>query len=208
MKYLFTLLAVLIGMRLFASVPPANVVLNMNQACILVNDKPFQHSSEIHRFSLKVDPSSLPERQENVQQISIWADGRIFVIEEMTPQSVSTEDNGFSGAFIDNEALEFIKNAHFIKLQINYAASVDERKNAKEATTPYYTTIKTTVEKEEFLPLSLERAKIDEMLKECHSSISYEKTFQLFLEIAVASVLILMLSGVVYYRWKKKRRIS
>ncbi|WP_298692980.1 hypothetical protein [uncultured Sulfuricurvum sp.] len=208
MKKITVLLVFCFSMIAFGSVEPNTVKLHVKHNCVVKNDKPFQNASEYHRFNVTVEQASLPDRKENIKQIAIWADGQLYAIRDLTPIVLPQAGNRSYDPLLSEDELIFIANAHFSKLKISYEPSVDERQSAKDDTTPYFTSVKTTIEKEEFLPMTLERNEIDQAIKECHDTIEYEKNFQLFTEIAIGTLAILVFTGTFYYLWRRKKRKS
>lgn len=178
MKKTVVLLLFFLSITVFASSSPEMVKLHIQHSCVLKNDKPFQSGSEYYRFKVSVDQGTLPNRKENIRQIAIWSDGKLFLIQDFTPIAFSQTENGLNGRFLSEDDLRYIANSHFSKLKIIYEPSIDERQSAKDDTTPYFTSIKTVIEKEEFLPLVLNRNEIDQAINECHDSIKSEQNIQ------------------------------
>ena len=89
----FLLLNLSLSLMLFASTASEGVKLHLKHYCVLKNGKPFQNGSEYNRFEVSVDPSTLPDRKENIQQIALWSDGKLFVIQDFKAKALPQSDN-------------------------------------------------------------------------------------------------------------------
>ncbi|MDP1785296.1 MAG: hypothetical protein Q8K81_07735 [Sulfuricurvum sp.] len=171
--------------------------MHVSQECFLSNTEPFQQPYENSIFKITVEDETLLGKNETIKEISLWGDGKIYRIktdeEHVYREDTKTPDRKSKQLFGDE--IKAVSNAKFVKLLVKYQENVKEEQSSN-GTSSYYTTIKTTVAKEKFFPIILNRPEIDNALFECSNTFSEEKNRQSFVEILIGIGLLAGLIGI------------
>lgn len=181
------LLSLVLSMPLFlAHASNIPIVLDIQSECVLHDSAPFKEAHEINLFKVIIVNESLLPQNGNIKDLYIWADGKSYPIhnyeEQVHPKQLAVGQRRHDQLYGDE--LRRISKSGFVKLWIKYEPEINKQQITDE-TSQYYTTTKTTVEKEEFTPVVLDRSKIDEVLSQCQEGIDTSKQRQFVFEILI-----------------------
>ena len=178
------------------AVEPLPVKVNISSECGLNNPKITHYVDEISLFKLTIEEEILPSNSETVKEISLWADGKTYPI---------NNGEAYKSRWLSTDDIKSINNAKFLKLSVKYTNHINEEQSSKGGTTPYYTAIKTTVEKEQYLPILIKQSTINNAMLDCRKSIDEQKMKFSLLKFFIAIGVIIGLIGLLLI-FKRVRR--
>lgn len=206
MKQKLLLLLMIANAMVAAEVKP--IKLDVSQVCYLSNTAPFVQANENRIFKISVDDEALLGGQTIIKEISLWSDGKTFPIKASEEQIY--RDNAVKLIRKSNELfadeLKSILNAKFVKLFVKYQDSVNEEQSSNGRSS-YFTTLKTTVAKDQYFPVILPQDEIHAALFECTQTLNEQKEHQSLLEILIVIGTLLGIAGIiVIILWFRTRR--
>lgn len=172
------------------------ITLNTTQQCALDTASPFRQAHERQIFRISLENPALLNEMDNVREMYVWADGKEYKI--YSKEARSHPDAGeqpYNQLF--GQELKAIRDAGYTKLRVKYVDMVNEELSSA-GETPYFTTTRTTIEKEEFFPIQLEKSVIDASFSECNQAIEGEKKRQSLYEILLATSAVFGLMGILW----------
>lgn len=172
------------------------VKLNISQECYLKNKAPFEQANENRIFKIILDDEALIGSHMTIKEISLWSDGKIFPIK--SDEEPIYKDNSIQHMRKSNELFEdeikTILNAKFVKLFVKYQDNVQEEHSAN-GRSPYFSTIITTVSKDQYLPVILPKVNINTALLDCTETLNDGKQRQSLYEILIVIGTLLGIGG-------------
>ncbi len=207
MKQKILLLIMMTNVMVAAEIKP--IKLDISQECYLSNSDVFDQSNENRLFKIIVNDETLLGSHTKIKEISIWSDGKIFPIkagDERVYKDNSTNLIRKSNELFLDE-LKTILDAKFVKLYVKYQDNINEEQSSNGRTS-YFTTIKTTITKDQYFPVVLPKDEIHAALLECTKTLDDQKGRQSLYETFIVVGTLLGLAGVIAiiirYRRNKK----
>ena len=194
-KKILLLLMIANVMQALESAP---VKIQVTQECFLSNTDPFREAYENNVFKITVEDESLLGKNGAIKEMSLWGDGKTYRFKsdkEKVDKALSADE------------IKAFSSAKFVKLLVKYDDSVKEEQTSN-GTSPYFTTIKTTVAKEQYFPVVWNRSQIDTALLECTKTFEKEKNRQSLYEILIGIALVLGLIGITVIIVRLRRRFK
>lgn len=189
----FLSLISLLAVSAFSSESVGPVNMTVAQECSLDTTGPFRKTHEIHLFKIVLENGPLANDSSNMQEMLVWADGKNYPLYSQESRTMPGEEGKKSGQLYGQE-LRTIMDAGYVKLRVKYKEQVKEEQSS-EGKSPYFTTVRTTVEKEEFLPLQFDKTQIQNEFAVCRQRIEEDERRQSLVEIATAGAGILVLTA-------------
>lgn len=173
------------------------VKMHVSQECFLSNTDPFREAYENSIFKITVEDVTPLGKNGAVKEMSLWGDGKIYPVKSNQEQinNESSKTPKETNDALSADELRAVSNAKFVKLLVKYEDSVKEEQSSN-GISPYFATIKTTVAKEQYLPVILNRSQIDTALLECTKTFDKEKNRQSLYEILIGIGLLAGLIGI------------
>lgn len=193
-KKILFLLMIANAMHALESVP---VTIQVSQECFLSNTDPFREAYENSLFKITVEKSLLGNNGA-VKEMSLWGDGKFYPLNSNKNEGANT---------LSADELRTFSSAKFVKLLVKYQDSVKEEQTSN-GTSPYFTTIKTTVAKEQYFPVVWNKSQMDTELLECTKTLDKEKNRQSLYEILIGSGLALGVVAITVIIVRLRRRFK
>lgn len=207
MKQKLLLFLMISNAMVAAEVKP--IKLDVSQVCYVSNTAPFAQANENSLFKITVDDEALLGSHSTIKEISLWSDGKMFPIKPSEEQIY--KDNTVKLIRKSNELfadeLKSILNAKFVKLFVTYQENVSEEQSSN-GRSPYFTTVKTTVAKDQYFPVVLPQGEIHAALLECTQTLEDQKERQSLFETLIMIGGLLGIAGVVaiIIRYRKRKK--
>lgn len=203
------LLALMMITYTIAAAEVKPIKIGVSQECYLSNTAPFNKTYENSIFKISVNDETLLGSHTVIKEISLWSDGKLFPIKESEERIY--KDNAThlirKGNELFADELKSIMNAKFVKLLVKYQDNVNEEQSSN-GRSPYFTTIKTTVAKDQYFPVVLPQDEIHAAFSQCIETLDDEKQHQSLYEILIVIGSLLGIMGVIImiirYRRNKK----
>lgn len=185
------------------------IKMDVSQECYLSNTGPFDQANENSLFKITVKDEVLLGNQATIKEISLWSDGEIFPIkagEERMYKDNTIKLVRKSNELFANE-LKSILNAKFVKLFVKYQDNVNVEK-VSIGRSSYFTTVKTTVAKDQYFPVILPQAEIHAALAECTQTLEDQKNRQSLFETVIVIGTLLAIAGIIaiILRYRRSRK--
>lgn len=185
------------------------IKIDVSQECYLSNTAPFNQTNENSLFKITVNNEALLGSHTTIKEMSLWSDGEIFPIKVGEEQIY--KDNTVKLIRKSNELyadeLKSILNAKFVKLLVKYQDNVNEEQSSN-GRSPYFTTVKTTVAKDQYFPIILPQTEIHTALSECTETLDDQKDrqslFETLIVIGILSVIAGLIAIIIRYRRGRK----
>lgn len=203
------ILLLLIMVNVMAAVEVKPIKLNVSEVCNLSNTAPFDQANENRIFTITVDNEALLGSHTTIKEISLWSDGKFFPIKAGEEQIY--KDNTVKLIRKSNELfadeLKNILNAKFVKLFVKYQDNINEEQSSN-GRSPYFTTVKTTIAKDQYFPVILPQAEIHAAFSECTKTLDDQKERQSLFEILIVVGALLGIAGVIaiIIRYRKNKK--
>jgi len=195
------LIAVLASLYGNESIP---ISLEISQSCRVENNGAFQNTQEYYLFDSTIkDPSAISDF-DGVEEIGLWADGKNYPIYSSLARTYPVKGGRTVSQLYGNE-LKSILSAGFVKLRIKYKDQVQEEQSS-QGSSPYFSRTKTTITKESFVPVKLDRDQIQAAYNECDHAIAKAKQHQFILEILIGTGISVIFATLLLVLWKIRRK--
>lgn len=187
-----------------AATTPDGVRLKVTPACTLDTSAPFRHSHTVELFDIALKDGAFKEAAGNIEKMYIWADGKNYHFYSRQPQ-IDTPAGIKGPNQLFKEELRSIMSAGYIKLLVKYTDQVNEEYSS-QGKSPYFTTVRTTVETEEYLPVVLDKNEITQAFDECTQTVVKEKRRQSIAEIMIGTLGASAVIGILWFFRKTRRK--
>jgi len=190
------LLLMITNAMVAAEVKP--IKMRVSQECYLSNTNPFEQVYENSLFKITVEDEALLGSHTTIKEISLWSDGKMYPIK--AGEERIYKDNTIKLIRKNNELfadeLNAISNAKFVKLYVKYQDNVNEEQSSN-GRSPYFTTVKTTIARDQYFPIILPQAEIKAAFAECTETYNEQKNRQSLHETLIVVSALLGIAGII-----------
>jgi len=179
------LLSLLMANALYSGeVTPIKV--HVTQECSLSDTEPFKQTYENSIFKITLEDEALLGDSAAIKEISLRSDGKVYIMKAGEEHVYRKHANNLirkNYEFFADE-IKAISNAKFVKLFVRYKEHVNEELSSN-GTSSYFTTVKTTVAKDQYFPIILKHDEISDAFLQCSETFEEQKERQSLIETAI-----------------------
>jgi hypothetical protein len=174
------------------------IKMHVSQECYLSNTNPFEQVYENSLFKITVEDEALLGSHTTIKEISLWSDGKMYPIKASEERIY--KDNTIKLIRKNNELfadeLNAISNAKFVKLYVKYQDNVNEEQSSN-GRSPYFTTVKTTIARDQYFPIILPQVEINAAFAKCTETYNEQKNRQSLQETLIVVSGLLGIAGII-----------